>query len=345
VFGDGGVGGPALIPNHTYTVRTRATDFGSFGVTFNDFQCVTASTCEGVTPFTVRPLLSNPPPLSPFEDHSGFVDEQVDNAACEAVWVPTVLPPWPNDQGFVPQGLAVSGGTALVSGYMFPGFRCRIVGVNLETGASTGTYDLPTYCRHAGGISIDGAGRIWISDTRQVGSDEIGKLILLRNPADLFSGDPRPIFSEIEIGLKGSFLVDSGANLWIGNYTKTGPGSIYKFPISSYLLPRVLARQPIELAASTGLRSVPRKTQGASFNGTALWASSSTSTWGELRAGASGVKAFGPGTEEILFSGGCLWAVFEAGSKRWPTKSFTVVARFDPGLITGTGPSASCARN
>jgi len=39
---------------------------------------------------------------------------------------------------------------------------------------------------------------------------------------------------------------------------------------------------------------------------------------------------FGPGSEEIQFANdGTLWAVFEAGSSRFPNPFFPVIARFD----------------
>lgn len=82
---------------------------------------------------------------------------------------------------------------------------------------------------------------------------------------------------------------------------------------------------------------IPLDTQGADFNGGALWAATSTSKWGklEIQWGKPNreTHAFGPGVEEIQFAGDCLWAVFEAGSLKYPDPSFPVVAGFDPGLF------------
>ena len=104
------------------------------------------------------------------------------------------------------------------------------------------------------------------------------------------------------------------------------------------------AGHAIDRADATDGRNVPVGTQGAAFMGGALWATSSTSTSGHLKAGSE-THEFGPGAEEIQFdSNGCLWSVFEAGTLKWPSAFYPLVARFDPGLINTTlEPQPLCA--
>jgi hypothetical protein len=355
-FGDGNVGGPALTPK-TYTIRVRVTDFGTFGVTFGDFSCSAGATCSGVTPHTVDEQMPddavNPsrPPLSLFQGESLIEDRAADDAACEAVWVPTVLPPAEANRDFVPQGLALRGdGTALVSGYMAeikkdPNATCRIVGVDLETGAELGVYNFPDghRCAHAGGIAIDDDGRIWVADTKY--------LIMFRRSHLLFSPteSPRPVVRRIGLDAEGdkvpgSYLVDGApGHLWIGTYQKTSDGTLYEFAIEDLLEFFAPGGTAITFDAATPTETVPPQTQGAAFRGSVIWSAQSASTWGELTVGSAGGRPFGPGVEEIEVADGCLWATFEAGAKIYPRRSYPVVARFDPKMITGQGSTPACA--
>lgn len=107
-----------------------------------------------------------------------------DQAVCRAVWLPRL------DRQFVPQGLAVEGHTAWVSGYRWrPGYghrSCQLVHVDLRTGRQLGFQRrldaaLPgtgrVTCKHGGGLRLDQYGlwvaetkRLWLVDTERVGT-------------------------------------------------------------------------------------------------------------------------------------------------------------------------------
>ena len=117
-------------------------------------------------------------------------------ALCAAVWVPMV------DKGFVPQGLALQGDVAWISGYDattlpepfkddYEGFNgpCRVVRVNIRTGAMIGKVKFrlgertkssasSRRCAHGGGLHIDSAGRVWLATTDR---------LFLLDPARLWS--------------------------------------------------------------------------------------------------------------------------------------------------------------
>ena len=292
----------------------------------------TENQCDGIEPTDVLPTLVLPPNLSPFPN---------DDAACAAVWVPRI----DAYAGFVPQGLALRGdGTALVSGYIHPpedekddksGEHCRLVGVDLETGARIGHRDFKrATCKHGGGVAIDDQDRVWISDTH--------KLVMLGHSGGVLSQTGLALPGRLK-GLNGSFLVDGKpGRLWVGVWKEDATGKIYEFKIS-YLTGSIRSGLPIKRKKLTDLRTVPKGTQGAEFKSQALWAASSDSQQGTLKTN-HGTFGFGPGVEEIDFEGKCLWAVFEAGAMIYPDPSFPVIARFDPGLIGPSDePNPECA--
>ena len=293
------------------------------------------ASCDGITHGEVLPLDDSPPILSSFPN---------DDAGCDAVWIPGL------ENGFVAQGLGVMvDDTTYLSGYIHPpedpkddksGEHCAIAHVSLTTGEVLDSYDFDrSTCKHGGGIAIDSDLRVWIADTR--------KLLLVTGP--MFT-NPDPAAAKIDKddfekgGLKASFLVDGRpGHLWVGSWIQDGPaGKIYEFT-TDYLEERATVGGPIKKSAATDARSIPLDTQGAAFNGGALFAASSNSKTGFLKTD-HGTFGFGPGVEEIQFAGECLWAVFEAGARIYQKKSFPVIARFDPGLIPNPfDPHPECA--
>lgn len=267
-----------------------------------------------------------------------------EKAVCNAAWTPKI------DLSFVPQGFALVGdGTAYLSGYRCtapaPGAtcadehsqsypeRCEIQHVNPLTGRTVTLSRLIPGCRHGGGIATIG-GRIWLADTH--------KLIAL----DSFDDEtPRAIKLE---GLNGSFLVEGTAgSLHIGHWREEPRNStLYKF--SAGTLERKLAagsqQRVLRVTADESdnddqqgrPRSLPPGAQGADFDSAGrLWVSSSTASEGELIVG-SRTREFGPGSEEIEYaSDGSLWAVFEAGSRKYPSPFLPLILRFDPGFRGG----------
>jgi hypothetical protein len=259
-----------------------------------------------------------------------------DHAVCAAVWPPSL------DEAFVPQGLALVGeGTAYVSGYVGTSRGdtsdefCRLIRVDLRTGDALFSRDFArSVCRHGGGIAIDPAGRVWVSDTPALVlldagiADTTPQLIKLVRPP----GEPT------EPDINGSFLAEDpdGSHLWVGDFKAR---KLYRFPYAALLgapRPRPGKAPRVSIADATGELDLPAKPQGATFHDGALWIASSKASCGQLTA-PTGLYGFGPGAEELEFAGdGSLWAVFESGTRKYSHRTlrrdypfFPVIARFD----------------
>lgn len=229
------------------------------------------------------------------------------------IWAPGL------DDGFAPQGLTFIDGAVYVGAYRSeePGQGrgpCRIFRVDPRSGAITGALDLPPQCGHAGGLARGRAGRLWVADTRAV--FEIG----------LGSGDGGAlgrVLASVRLtgDMKGSFAAGTADALWLGTYSKEPGARLYKVPFEK------LAAGPATLSEEDATAAVvmPTKVQGAALDSTGrLWVTRSGSTFGELLqidVGTGAVLqrfAMPAGIEDISFepSGG-LWAIGEAGSRRW----------------------------
>ena len=311
-----------------------------------------ALVCDGVTAAEVRgtrPAYSAGWKLASFPN-SG--------AVCRAFWVPTL------DTGFVPQGLAIrSDGTALVSGYnaRMAGLKgygkhdgpCRIVAVDLRSGAHIGTANFPVKatrrapgalvpprCEHGGGLDVDPQGNIWLATTSY-----------------LYRIDPRRVFTtgkadlavvgwvKLRGGLKGSFLTKgSPADLWIGTFEKNRASSLHNFTYAWLRQRTIPGSGDGELSPADSRRAlkVGSGAQGAAFIDGRLHVSSSNSTCGVLSKGPLSRRGFGPGSEEIDRAGkGRAWVVHEAGSFhfRKPEAFFPVIAEVQLSRVTA---AATC---
>jgi len=257
----------------------------------------------------------------------------VPNAAAMTtlIWSPGL------DDGFVPQGLTFMDGAVLVAAYRSEDPKqgrgpCRIYRLDPRSGAITGTLDLPPSCGHAGGLARGRPGRLWVADTRDIfeialdraGGARIGRVI----------GSIR-----LTGGLKGSFAASTADALWLGTYSGEPGARLYGLPFDKLASgPGAIGEQD-----ATAAVALPVKAQGAAFDAAGrLWITRSGSTFGELlqldpRDGAV-LKRFAmpAGIEDIGFDPqGGLWAVGEAGSKRWLgwATYFPVVFRLEPALL------------
>lgn len=257
----------------------------------------------------------------------------VPNAAAMSrlIWSPGL------DEGYVPQGLTVLDGAIFVGTYRSEDAKqsrgpCRIYRLDPSHGGQvTQSLDLPPRCGHAGGLARGGPDRLWVVDTRDIFEIEIARS----------GGSLGRVIRSIRLSgdLKGSFAAGAADALWIGDYTKISGARLYKLPFTK------LSSETGSLSEQDAEESIalPTKVQGAAFDATGrLWITRSGSTFGELlqldqRNGAI-LKRFAmpAGIEDISFApDGGLWAVGEAGSKRWLDWKtfFPVVVQLKPELL------------
>lgn len=238
----------------------------------------------------------------------------VSDAVCAGLWVPRAA------AGFVPQGVAVDGRTAWVSGYDRGrvGRRfCRVVRLDLRTGrlvdertpvtgAVVGAD--PVSCRHGGGLALDDHG-LWLTESER---------LWLLDPATL---DVRRVW-RLRDPVQGSFgVLDDGGRLGLGRYRSPdgspahpGPAALDWFPLD-----RVLAPATVELDAEDAVasRPLPQRAQGAAWatlgGRRGLWVASSTTRCGVLVGPGGARRAFLPGAEGMAaLPGGRLWTVSES---------------------------------
>lgn len=266
-------------------------------------------------------------PLATFPNHS---------AVCRALWLPTA------DRWFVPQGLALDGRTAWVSGYRWHrdlGRRaCRLLHVSLRTGrllASTnriaaevyGAY--PTFCRHGGGLSLDRHGlwlvessRLWLLDPHRVGDPGQVRRVWRLSPA-----------------VRGSVLVGgTHGELGVGAWRDRGPGAMRWFAKAGLLAPgveEVVAGVTPHAGQAGPLRTTRtvRRAQGMTSGPGGVWSSASTTWCGALVTPGGRAVSLAPGAEGIELDGhGGLWAVLESGARNYARAGRPVVpmlAQFD----------------
>lgn len=179
--------------------------------------------------------------------------------ACRGYWLPH------DEHGFVPQGLALDGRTAWVSGYTWhtdvADNACRLMHLDLRTGrllADQGRLvgapgdRRPTFCRHGGGLALDRHGlwiaerdRLWLVDPDKVGGKDAGHAVIrvwrLRAP------------------VYGSTMMIRAGRLVLARYRSAPRSSLSRFRIKDVLRPGVLelvgrARQSFELGRASHQR-------------------------------------------------------------------------------------------
>ena len=230
------------------------------------------------------------------------------------MWAPDI------DLGMVPQGITVVGDSVLLSAYNgahgFP--TCRLYRIDRRTLAVTGRFDLPPMCGHAGGLAYAGGRRLFVADTEHLFEIDLEKAFAAKS-----GGDAVVRTLSLPFPLRGSFLAYRDGALWIGVYTRPEPGRIVRFPL------KLIDAHPqwLELReeqASASLATATRS-QGAAFDRDGfLWLSQSSSQFGRLQkvdpksGKVLASYAAVDGIEDLGFDAdGRLWAVSEAGSKRW----------------------------
>jgi hypothetical protein len=273
-------------------------------------------------------------PLAEFRNHKRL---------CHGVWLPRPR------RNLVPQGLAISGRTAWVSGFRYrPGFGerpCQLMGVDLVTGKRLAFHSAiygrvgnrpRTYCRHGGGILQRGRW-LWMVESSKLW------LVDLRQRSNVL--EARRAW-RIEAPVRGSAIVASGDRLGLVPFQTKGAANIYWFSMK-----RVLKRGVLDLAVRREGRTqvgavastrIPRLVQGATLDAAGhLYLSRSNLSCGELVTPGGRRVAFVPGAEGLQFSadGTRLWVVSESGSRPYasPKRPLTpAVSSFEwPRLLRG----------
>lgn len=263
---------------------------------------------------------------------------------CHGIWMPNPR------RFFVPQGLAITGDSAWVSGFRYRqgyGERpCQLVRVDLRTGRRLQYHGAiygrvgrrpTTYCRHGGGIMQRGPW-LWIV--------EKSKLWLVDPTARADVLRAQRVW-RIHAPVRGSAIVATATRIGLVPYQTSGTPRIYWFSIASLIRPGVLdlAVRPhgrTQLGA-VGSTRVPRLVQGATLDARGrLYLSRSNLSCAELVTPYGRRMALVPGAEGLQFAaqGRRLWAVSESGS--WPYSALTrkpltpVVSSFEfPRLLSG----------
>ena len=78
-----------------------------------------------------------------------------DAAILTRIWAPDI------DEGYVPQGVTIADGALLVSSYRSADPKvgsgpCRVARIDPASGRTTGQFDMPGTCGHAGGLAYLG---------------------------------------------------------------------------------------------------------------------------------------------------------------------------------------------
>ncbi|WP_157571006.1 hypothetical protein [Nocardioides insulae] len=251
----------------------------------------------GCGPVTLADTVGRAPSYA--EAYDGAYDHYPhDEDACRAVWLPGA------EDGFVPQGLAVRGGTAWVSGYgdAEPGRRyCWVMRVDRATGDLLGERrwrpDASVLCRHGGGVALDGDG-LWLVENKALWLLDADTLrILARHPIE---------------DLKASVLVtDRSGRLGIGSFRRQRAGRLHWFELAP--LRARADGTPLSAAEATSHRRITRGAQGFSWSA-GLWQTSSTSTCALGVLPGGGRVGLVPGAEGLARQGRTLWVVSETAS-------------------------------
>lgn len=272
------------------------------------------------------------------------------DAVCRALWLPRA------DRWFVPQGVALDGGTAWVSGYRWRegyGNRpCRLLHVELRTGRLLDDQPRldgavpggpPVFCHHGGGIAMDGHG-LWVAETRR---------LWLVDPARVGRPDAVHRVWRLDASVSGGLLVTGRhGRLGLGDFSLHRDSGMHWFAVDDVLASGVatLSAKPGGPSRVGALRRsvVPRYAQGGAMDPDgprAAYLTASLSTCGTLLTPDGRRLGLGPGAEGIAFDGrGGLWAVLESGARSYQQQGRPLVpmlVRYDVERLL-EGPDADC---
>lgn len=239
------------------------------------------------------------------------------SAVCAAYWLDRA------GNWFVPQGLAIRGDTAFISGYQWrergSERACQLLVVDLVTGQTREFLERfeapvyrprPTYCRHGGGLELTRHG-LWVAEAER---------LWLLDPALIGQGDPVLRVWRLERPIEGSALVIDGERLGLAGFNARRKGRIAWFRLD-----HVLATGRTLLARPESQGRVPERLQGITVGPGGMWLSSSRTHCAELRTPDSRPLEFVPGAEDLEVSGDDLWALSEASARPYLDRGEMVV--------------------
>jgi hypothetical protein len=255
-----------------------------------------------------------------------------EHAITRTIWAPGL------DDGYVPQGLTCLGDTVLVAAYNSTDPKvdkgpCRVFSVSVKDGKQTGYFDMPEECGHAGGLALIGGGMLVVSDTRTLYEIDLGRALESKNAKDT-------LISVVKLGgaLKGSFVDFDGTDLWIGSSEKDAEKA-RAHRLSLGIFKQFNGKPAIKEDLALSAIPIPTEANGMAFDASGtLWLASSNSKYGalyRLNSKTGEVQSrfeMVIGIEDLGFDAdGMLWALSEAGSRRWSkwSKTFPVIFQTD----------------
>jgi hypothetical protein len=227
------------------------------------------------------------------------------------------------EEGWTPQGLALSGKYALVTSYQDkdPGKpKCRVFRVELATGAAAGAFDMPEPCRHAGGITDIGNGQVIVADTRQDWRVDVAKAVAAGKAEGATHG-----MIKLGVGYGSAFTFFDGKDLWNGVFVtekNAADSKVYRLDMALFDKEGVNIDKDVPLEVV----KVPILAQGGAFDRQGnLWIAGSygprTSYLARVdrRTGETLARYdMPPRIENIVFdSSGRLWGISESGSRKY----------------------------
>jgi hypothetical protein len=256
-----------------------------------------------------------------------------DAAIVSRIWAPGI------DEGYVPQGVTVADGALLVSSYRSADPRvgsgpCRVYRIDPASGRTTGQFDMPPACGHAGGLAYLGQGMLVVADTRKLYKIDLARAL---------GGQGDVVVATLGLGgdMKGSLAGFDGKAIFIASSERDADRARGFFlSLSLFDTHNGAVLTP---ADASRILAVPALAQGAAFDRDgALWMTFSNSRAGALKkldAASGAVLASYDmviGVEDIAFDAqGRLWTVSEAGSLRWSrwSHAYPVLFSIDPARL------------
>jgi hypothetical protein len=228
---------------------------------------------------------------------------------------------------FVPQSIAVDGTTAFVSGYddraVSGQVQCRVVQLELPSLRAVVTQKglsgtLPngstTTCEHAGGVVVDDADRLWVTDTHRLFLLDRTRLGTDRAVRRVWRLDP-----EVR-GSTGMFHPDKG--LGLGRYAVDGSGRF------DWYDPDAIIASPSALLTPSSTEPVPNGLQGAAHG--RLRGNAARATWLTLSGPRCGVLV-GPGGQRVPVARGIEGLAFDRSGRVWMLSETSVDHWWDEG--------------